>query len=685
MRSKLVKLVNLFPMLLAGVSWGQSPAASPTAWSPELSMQVQPVGDVVPSPDGKLVAYTQSHAAVGTEKSEVETQIFLAAADGSHRTQLTRGEKSATSPEFSPDSRFVYFLSERSGKPNLWRIPVDGGEAEMLTDWKGEIGAFHVSPDGKWVAFAGMEARAEEEQAAKEKRDFRVIDENPKNHSLWLIAADVDVQGKRPPRRLTNPPDYHVTDFDWALDSTAIAFGHTPTPSADDWPKSDISEVAVQSGAVRAIAATGAAEHSPHYSPDGRYLAYVRSTDPARWAGIDRIVLLTRQSGEARELPPTFDEQPNLLGWAGDSARLLFAEARGTASVVYAMPIDGQPKPLYEPGHGTLQAAHLNASGTAFGFAGESWDEAPEAYVLKIGDSMPQRVSSANLDLPKLPLGETKRVSWKAADGFDIEGLLTYPVGYVSGKKYPLVLVIHGGPTGVFQDSFLGRYGVYPYAAFAARGYAVLRANPRGSGGYGRTFRFANMNDWGGKDYLDLMAGVDHVISIGVADPDRLAVMGWSYGGFMTSWVVTHTQRFKAAAVGAGVTDLWSFTGTSDIPGFLPDYFSGEPWNNFDGYYNHSPMAFVKGVTTPTLILHGEADVRVPTTQGYELYNALKQQGITTKMVVYPRTPHGPREPKFLLDIMQRHLDWVDKYVGKAAPTETAQPSVALPSKDGQR
>jgi len=655
--------LKLFPMLLLTTAgWGQTPAAAPTAWTPEISMQVQPVGDVVPSPDGKLVAYTQSRAIMETEKSEIVSQIFLAAADGSRRAQLTRGEKSASAPEFSPDGRCIYFSSERSGKPNLFRIPVDGGEAQMLTDWKGEIGAFHVSPDGKWIAFAGMEPRADEEQAKKEKRDFRVIGENPKNHSLWLIAAEPDAQGKRTPRHLANTPG-HVGGFDWSPDSQVIAFDHTPTPSADDWPKSDISEVTVETGVVRPLAATAAAEHTPHYSPDGRYLAFIRSTNPARWAGIDRIVLLTRQNGEARELPPTFDEQPRLLGWTGDSARMLFAEARGTSSVVYAMPTDGPAKPVYEPRTGALQAGQLNSTGTAFGFTAESWNEAPEAYIVKIGESLPQRVSSANLDLPKLPLGDTKRIAWKAADGLDIEGLLTYPVGYEAAKHYPLVLVIHGGPTGVFQDTFLGRYGLYPYAAFAARGYAVLRVNPRGSGGYGRTFRFANMNDWGGKDYGDLMAGVDHVISMGVADPGRMAVMGWSYGGFMTSWVVTHTHRFKAAAVGAGVTNLWSFTGTSDIAGFLPDYFAGEPWTSFDGFFNHSPMAFVKGVSTPTLILHGEADVRVPTTQGYEFYNALKRQGVVAKMVVYPRTPHGPREPKFLLDIMNRHVDWVDRYL----------------------
>ena len=227
-----IEFRKFIPILLAAAAWAETPTAqAPTGWTPQLSMQVQPVGEVVPSPDGKLVAYTQSHAVMESEKSEIDTQIFLAAADGAHRTQLTRGEKSATAPEFSPDGRYVYFSSERSGKPNLWRIPVDGGEAEMLTDWKGEIGAFHVSPDDKWIAFAGMEQRADEEQAKKEKRDFRVVDENPKNHSLWIVPSEPDSHGKRVPRRLETPG--HVTDFDWSPDSRMIAFTHTPTPGAE--------------------------------------------------------------------------------------------------------------------------------------------------------------------------------------------------------------------------------------------------------------------------------------------------------------------------------------------------------------------------------------------------------------------------------------------------------------------
>jgi dipeptidyl aminopeptidase/acylaminoacyl peptidase len=240
---------------------------------------------------------------------------------------------------------------------------------------------------------------------------------------------------------------------------------------------------------------------------------------------------------------------------------------------------------------------------------------------------------------------------------------LTYPVDYETGTRVPLLVIVHGGPAGVFVQSFIARRGAYPIAAFASRGYAVLRCNVRGSSGYGRDFRYANYEDWGGGDYRDIMSGVDHIVQMGVADPDRLGVMGWSYGGYMTSWIITQTDRFKAASVGAGVTNLMSFTGTADIPGFIPDYFGGEYWDVFDRWRSHSAMFNVKGVSTPTLIQHGERDDRVPISQGYELYNALLRQGVTVKMVVYPRQPHGIGEPKLQLDAMKRNLDWFERWI----------------------
>jgi dipeptidyl aminopeptidase/acylaminoacyl peptidase len=632
------------------------------SWTPEFSMQVRTIGSVVPSPDARWVAYTEVTPVAEGERSEMVTQIFLARADGSRRFQLTRAEKSSTAPSFSPDGRYVYFLSDRSGKTNLYRVPVEGGEAEMLTDVKGSLGEYKVAPDGKSIAYAGYEPPADLEKAHKEKRDFRVVDADPENQVVYVIPAEANDEGKRDAKKIFEAK-YHVASFDWAPDGKTIAFEHWPAPLADNWTKGDIAEVEVATGKVTDLPRTPAAESKPHYSPDGRYLEFSKTSEPVRWAADSHIALLNRATGELRLLPDTFDQQPAVLGWTADSKSLIFLEAKGTRSELYTMPVDGPPKTLYFPERGVVGAsAVLNMSGTHVGFSYESATVPPEAYFLALDGGRPMRVSRANDDLAKPTLGETKVIRWKSKDGLEVEGLLTLPVGYEPGKKYPLILNIHGGPTGVFAETFIGRFSVYPIAAFASRGYAVLRPNIRGSGGYGKEFRYADMADWGGKDFEDEMTGVDYVISTGIADPDHLAVMGWSYGGFMTSWVVTHTNRFKAAVVGAGVTNLWSFTGTSDIPGFLPDYFEGEPWDQFNNFTAHSPITFVKNVKTPTLILHGEADIRVPTSQGYEFYHALKNLGVTTKMVVYPRTPHGPREPKFILDIAQRNIDWVEEY-----------------------
>ena len=592
-----------------------------------------------------------------TDKSEMATQIMLGASDGSSRFALTGASRSASSPVWAPDGKSLYFHS----KERIFQIAIDGGEADVVVEWKGQLGNFLPSPDGKSIAFLAAEERADDAKSKKEKRDWTVVDADPQNHGLWIVPVDGD--GPRKHKKLVGA-DRHITEFSWSPDSRHIAYGHTTRPEADYWPKSDLSEVEVATGTAKPLAATNAAERDPHYSPDGRFIAFLRSTDPPRWASEDRIALLTRASGEIRNLAPTFDSEPNIAGWAGN--RVLFREAKRTRAGVYAMPLDGPPSTVYEPAVGTVSpAAATNAKATHVGFARQSPTDPPEAYVLAMGSREPVRVSAANVDLPKHPLGETKVISWRAKDGLAIEGVLTLPVVYEKGKKVPLLLNIHGGPAGLFGETFIGSSGAYPIAALAAKGYAILRPNPRGSGGYGKDFRFANMKDWGGGDYQDLMAGVDKVVADGIADPGHLGVMGWSYGGYMTSWIVTQTKRFKAAAVGAGVTDLWSFVGTADIPSFLPDYFGGDPYDpkTLETYRQHSAMFHVQGVTTPTLVLHGQNDLRVPITQGDEFYRALKRQGVTTKMVSYPRTPHGPREPKFILDVMNRHIDWMDRYV----------------------
>ena len=646
------------------------------AWTPELSFKVKRVGPVRVSPDGRRAAFVVATAVMEGEKSEWVSQIHLGRSDGSGSLELTAGEKSATAPAWSPDGKWVAFVSARgkAGKdgkdprPNLWRIRADGGEAEALTDEKGGVAEPRWSPDGSRIAFLLTDPKTDdEEQAEKEKRDARVVDEAPKRIRLCVVPAEKDASGKRPVKVLT-PGETSVGNvgepgrFDWSPNGRSIVFAHQPTPYADDWPRTDVSIVDVETAAVRVLASSGASESDPRFSPDGRSVALVVSDDPPSWAFAARIAVVPSEGGAPRALAPTADERPDLLGWSADGRRVIFTETRGTVNRVSAAPVDGGAIVDLTPADTMVDQAALDASRTRIGFTSQAPDRAPEAWVSVLAPFAPVRVSRAQ-ELPAAALPRTEVVSWTSTDGKPIEGLLTYPAGYAPGARVPLLVVIHGGPAGVFIRTFIGAVSPYPVAVFASRGYAVLRCNVRGSSGYGRAFRHANEKDWGGGDYQDILSGVDALIDKGVADPDRLGVMGWSYGGYMTSWIITQTQRFKAASVGAGVTNLMSFSGTADIPSFIPDYFGGEFWDDLEPWRKRSAMFHVKGVKTPTLIQHGEADVRVPISQGYELYNALKRQGVPTRMVVYPRQPHGIQEPRLQQDAMNRNLEWFDRWV----------------------
>jgi dipeptidyl aminopeptidase/acylaminoacyl peptidase len=649
--------MRLLLLFAASLSLGR--AGSGSLWTPEHSLRIQRIGSVTPSPDGSMAVWTQTRAITEADKSEYLTHIYLYR-DGRPQ-QLTRGDKSAESPQFTPDGKWLLFLSDRDGKKNLYRLPLQGGEAEKLTDWKGPLGACQLSPDGKWLAFTGAEEDKDAEKAKKDKLDYKVIDEKIRNLVLWVTPLEPDANGQRTPRKVGQLA-YHVGEFRWSPDSRRIAFEHRPTPDFNDGRKADLAEIEIESGTVKPLASGTASETSPYYSPDGRYLAFVKSADKASAVEGARVALLDLSTQASRLLAVTPDETPRLLGWAPDSKRVLVAEPRRTRSAVYGLPLDGPLVTLHEPAKGVLQLDDtFSKDGTWGGAVYSSASEAPEAFLLNLKTGKQTRLSEANT-FPKPAVGETRVITWKGKDGMPVEGLLTLPAGYESGKRYPLALLIHGGPSGVFAETYVGNAGVQSVAAFAAKGYAVLRVNCRGSIGYGLKFKAANFKDWGGGDYHDIMTGVDHVIAQGIADPEHMAVMGWSYGGYMTSWVISQTTRFKAAIVGAGITNVWSMWGTNDIPSVLDDYFGGSPWDQFELYAKRSGLYHARNVKTPTLFLHGENDLRVPIGQAYEYYHALKNLGVTTRMVAYPRMPHGPNEPKFALDIMQRHLDWVEKY-----------------------
>ncbi|HEX8720779.1 MAG TPA: S9 family peptidase [Pyrinomonadaceae bacterium] len=650
-------------LLLSSAALSQT--AAPAAWTPEAQIKVRAVGSPRVSPDGRRVVYTVSDPVTTADRSEYVSQVWVATSDGRESFQLTFGDKSSTSPKWSPDGNWIAFTSNRKdNKNNLYLLRAAGGEAEPLTDLKSGVADFEWSPDGRLIAYTMADPKTEEEEKNdKAKNDFRWVDENVKMARLYVLPVQRDAAGKREPRRLT-AENYNVGGFDWSPDGARIVFSHSKSPVANDWTTSDVSIVDVASGRVAVFANTPAAEMSPLFSPDGKSVAVTVSDNPPRWAQSGLIQIFPAAGGPPRALAASYDAQPNVAGWSPDGRRVYFSEAKGTGTQIYSIDVAANRIDEIKATPAVYTAVSLNRAGTAFGFVRQTADAPGEAFVASVSDFAPVQVSRANAETRMAPLGKTEVVRWKSADGKEIEGLLTYPVGYAAGRKVPLILNVHGGPAGVFQQTFIGGRGVYPVAAFASRGYAILRPNPRGSSGYGAEFRRANFKDWGGADYQDLMAGVDKVIEMGVADPERLGVMGWSYGGFMTSWIVTQTRRFKAASAGAPVTNLMSFTGTADIPSFIPDYFGGHFWEAAELYQKHSPMFNVKGVTTPTMIQHGDADIRVPISQGYEFYNALKSQGVPTRMLVLPRQPHGPTEPKMQLAAMQANLDWFDKYIG---------------------
>ena len=648
-----------------------SPTLAQTGWTAERTLEFKRVSEVVPSPDGAWLAFEVTQPRMDGEESEWQSSVWVARTDGSEEFRVTSDRYSASAPSWSPDGSRIAFLSNRGESTEVWVLPFRAGEASQVTDTPEDVTEFLWSPDGSQVAFLMRDPESEEQhERRRERRDARVVGADPRMVGLYVTVLSIDdadqTGGLREEKRLS-PVDVSVQSwasphFDWSPDGSRIAFVHQPSPSVNDWRSSNISVVEVSSGKVQPMIHSSRANESPRFSPDGRWIAYTATDDPASWAFTADVHVIPTEGGESRPLARTHDRQARVLGWRADGTSVLVSEAYRTVRRVYELPVTGEDPVPFSPADQMVTRPRINHAGTHLGFTGEDPDRPPEAWVTPLGSFRPTQASTVQ-GAPAIPTGLTEELRWIAPDGQEVEGLLTFPVNHDPDRPAPLLVIVHGGPTGVFTRSFTGTAYQYPTAVFASEGYAVLRPNPRGSSGYGHAFRYANYEDWGGGDYADIISGVDAVIEMGAADPSRLGVMGWSYGGYMTSWIVTQTDRFKAASIGAALPNLVSFSGTTDVPGFIPDYFGGEFWEVPGRWQAHSPIYQVGGVTTPSLIQHGEEDVRVPVGQAHEFHNALARQGVETKLVVYPRQPHGIQEPKLLLHAMETNLDWFDRWV----------------------
>ena len=642
-------------------------AQTKTNWSPEQCLKLKNISAVVPSPDGSKVLYTVREAVMTDDRSEYVNQVFLCNADGSNTIQLTKGDKNSANPKWSPDGKWIAFTSSRDGKNNLYVLPVGGGEAEKVTDVKSGVGIYDWSHDGSMIAFVMTDAAADkEERNKKAKNDWYFMDEEVKQNRLFVLWLNKkDTAGKRIQKQISNE-NYNVNAFDWSPDGKSIVYSHGKSPEVNDNVYSDISMIDIESGKNKPIASTGAGETNPLFSPDGKFIAYYSTEDPVDWSGPRHAKIYSLADGKSWKLKATPDENGAIVGWTADGKSILLSEANKTLNSIYVLSVDG--KNITEWNKGTtdvLGAASINSTGTYIAFILQNPSKFPEAYISSVNNYSPVKITNINADNASKPLPKTELIKWKGADGKEIEGLLTYTINHKPGTKVPFILNVHGGPAGVFQQTCVaGNSGTYPIAAFAEMGYAVLRPNPRGSSGYGTEFRTANRSDWGGKDFIDLMAGVDEVIKMGVADENKMGVMGWSYGGFMSSWIVGHTDRFKAASIGAPVVDLGFQNLTDDIEGFLPSYFKTDPWNDWSLYDAHSPLRFVQNVKTPVMLQHCEGDQRVPISNGIMFYNALRRRNVPVRMLAMPRQAHGPVEPTMVLKTMQTNVEWFEKYIG---------------------
>lgn len=636
-------------------------------WSPEQCIKLKNISAVVPSPDGSKVLFTVREAVMTDDRSEYINQVWLCNSDGSNSIQLTKGDKNSANPQWSPDGKWISFTSSRDGKNNLYLLPVSGGEAEKITDVKTGIGNYGWSHDGSRIAFLMQDAASDkEEKDKKAKNDWYFMDEEIKQNRLYILWVNKkDTTGKYVQKQIATG-NYNINAFDWSPDGKAIVYSYGKSPEVNDNVYSDIALIELESGTIKPLANTAAGETNPQFSPDGKWIVYNCTTDPVDWPGPRHAKIYSLADGKSWRLKATPDENGNILGWTADGKNILWSEANKTLNSIYQLSADG--KSIVEWSKGLkeyISSGTLNASGTYLGFTLQNPAQLPEAYISSVASFSPVKITNLHAEHAGKPLPKTEVIKWKGADGKEIEGLLTYPLNYQPGQKVPFILNVHGGPAGVFQQTCVaGNSGTYPIAAFAEMGYAILRPNPRGSSGYGADFRMANRADWGGKDFIDLMAGVDQVIKLGVADENKMGVMGWSYGGFMSSWIVGHTDRFKAASIGAPVVDLGFQNLTDDIEGFLPSYFKTDPWNDWALYDAHSPLRFVQNVKTPVMLQHCEGDQRVPIGNGIMFYNALRRRNVPVRMFTMPRQGHGPVEPRMVLKTMQTNVEWFEKYIG---------------------
>jgi dipeptidyl aminopeptidase/acylaminoacyl peptidase len=627
------------------------------------------------SPDGSRVAYTVSKP--DFKENAFVSQIWLANTATGETAALTRGSKSSGTPRFSPDGQWLAFLSDRVGdKDQVFAIRVGGGESAQLTKSETAVSDFEWSPDGKTIAFSAAEPDAKAKKDRKEHlAEFTVVHSDYDYRHLFTLdmaeALKAPVKGKQ----RTKGTEFSVGSFSWSPDGKRIAFDARKNPDLIQGATSDLYVLTLDGDVVKKVVSQPGPDTNPVWSPDGRQIAFESAMGETRYyARNNRIALVPADGGPVRSVTDSFDEDVSLVDWIGGS--IYFAGAQRTAFHLFRVdPVTGIVSRLTSPDSLMAAGFSLSKDGKRVTFRAASPTSVAEVYASAVSPFAPRALTKMNDGIKDWTVGTRELISWKSQDGTPIEGVLIKPADFDPKKKYALLCIIHGGPTGTDRPALLdARY--YPSDIWAARGALILKVNYRGSAGYGEKFRRLNEKNLGVGDAWDVLSGVDYLLGKGWVDEKRIGCMGWSQGGYISAFLTASTTRFAAISVGAGISDWATYYYNTDITPFTINYLGADPVADPAVYAKTSPITYVKDAKTPTLIQHGENDRRVPIANAYELRQALEDRGVPVTMIVYKGFGHGITKPKSQRAVMSHNLAWFNHYIFGDALPDFSHPDV---------
>ena len=660
------------------------------------------------SPDARSVAYLRRET--NWKENEFVWQLWRVEVGSGKTAQLTRGKKSVGPAAWSPDGRWLAFVTERDSnviepfaavekdpaskeggrsgaseapKPaakQIWLIAPDGGEAWPLTKSETDVDEFQWTKDGKRIVFTAAEPPSQAGKARQERySSYDVVEKDFEQHQLWWMDADAAIKAMQPQaaQQLTSDPTLNVKSFAISPQSDRLAFSAGSNPllafiKDEDIYLMDLPRAGSAPGTVSKIVALPGPDGSPLFSLDGQQLAFATSLGQPKFfyanrhiALVDLAAVLKRPAmtaADVRDLTQSFDENPDGFAWV-PSGLYFGATQKMTAKVFRLDASSWQIQPVSTDDRLIINEATVTPDGDAIAFIAEDATHLTELYFSSTKAFAPKKLTDLTAQVGAWKLGSVEVVSWKSKDGTVIEGVLHKPADYDPKRKYPLLVKIHGGPTGVSQPRFLPNDYAYPMQAFLDKGALILEPNYRGSAGYGAKFRALNVRNLGVGDMWDVMSGVDALIARGIVDPNKLGAMGWSQGGYISAFLTTHTDRFKAISVGAGISDWTTYYVGTDITPFTPQYLGATPWDDPQIYAKTSPITTIRQARTPTLIQHGSADHRVPVPDAFELYRGLLDQHVDARLILYTGFGHGIDKPKSALALVQANLDWFGHFI----------------------